>query len=120
MSPLWLVSRATSLLDCRRSSLERRTLVANHLRLAQTTDRGARSGRGACGDAPAASRDLLAAGLGLALPEASRAALDALLAAEAAEVPGALLDLVALHDLPQRRTIAGTVLTGDADLLGVL
>lgn len=42
------------------------------------------------------------------------------LAAELAEVLGVLADLHLLDDLTETRTIASTVLAGDADLLGTL
>lgn len=65
----------------------------------------------------AASLNLIA---GLALPDAHCRALDAVLAAEAAEVLGVLADLNLLDLLTQRGTIPGAVLADDPNLLGAL
>jgi len=56
----------------------------------------------------------------LAVPDAGRNTLDRVLAAEDARVGRVLRDLHLLDGLTQRRTIAHTVLTGDASLLGPL
>ena len=90
------------------------------LLLLETRDGGAHRGSGARGQGPAATRHDFVAGLGVALPDATCFTLHVLLAAESAHVPGALLDLVALHDLSEGGTITCAVLARDADLLGTL
>merc|ERR1719310_863858 len=69
---------------------------------------------------PADAGHGLPARLRPALPDAGRLAPDAGLAAEVAHVPRALLDLVPLRDLAERRAVARTPLARDAGLLGVL
>ncbi|CAE8637260.1 unnamed protein product [Polarella glacialis] len=103
-----------------RFSAPRHLCIDVTLCLLEAVDGGANSRRRAGGQRPAASSNGLLAGLGLALPNAARDTLHVLLAAEAAHVPGALLDLVTLDDLPQRCAIASAVLPCDANLLGVL
>jgi hypothetical protein len=55
-----------------------------------------------------------------AAPDSGRLTLHRVLSAEVASVLGVLCDLNLLDLLTQSGTIAGTVLTGDADLLGAL
>jgi hypothetical protein len=57
---------------------------------------------------------------GLAAPDADSSALDVLLSAERAHVLGVLLDLELLDLLAKGRTVTGTVLAGNADLLRAL
>lgn len=86
--------------------------------LTQTADGGTHS---YCGssveDVCAASLGLLA---GLAVPDAHSAALDSVLAAEAAEVLGVLADLDLLDLLSQRGTVAGAVLADNPHFLCAL
>ena len=103
-----------------RKSGARSLVLPDRHGLLQAVDRGAHGGRRARGEGPAAAGHGLLAGLGLALPDAARDGLQVLLAAEAAHVPGALLDLVPLHDLAQGRAVARAVLAGDANLLRAL
>merc|ERR1719333_69752 len=93
-----------------RGGREASFVLARRHRLLQAVDGGAGGGGSGCRDGPAATGDGLSALLRLALPDAASEALDVLLAAEVAHVLCALLDLVALHDLPERRSIARAVL----------
>ena len=86
--------------------------------LAQTVDGGAHGGGSSSGHLPAATSESLVASA--ARPDAGGLPLDGVLAAEGAVVLGVLKDLELLRDLTQRRAVAGSVLTGDADLLGSL
>merc|ERR1719393_1018586 len=65
---------------------------------------------------PAPAGHGLPARLRLALPDTGRHALHAGLAAEVADVPRALLDLVALGDLAERGAVARAPLARDPDL----
>lgn len=56
----------------------------------------------------------------LALPDTGDGTLDGVLAAEGAVVLGVLRDFDLLHDLTERRTVTGTVLTTDANFLSAL
>merc|ERR1719420_2084463 len=101
------------------NSLPRGGLLAHH-GLLQTIDRRLHRHRGRRLEDPAAAGHRLAAGLGLALPDASGPAPDAGLPAEVADVLLALLDLVPLRDLSQGGAVARAVLASDADLFRVL
>merc|ERR1740130_1171632 len=96
------------------------SVVFHVVDLLQAVDGGLHSGCSSGSKLPSPARDLLAAGLCLALEDTARRAPDAVLAAEHAVVLGALQDLIALDNLPQRGAIARAVLAGDSDLLGVL
>ena len=101
--------------------MARRSLLhAASLLLLEACNGGAHRGGRARGQGPAATSHGALAGLGIALPDATGDALHILLATEGAHVPGALLDLVTLHDLSKRGTIAGAVLACDSNLLRAL
>lgn len=56
----------------------------------------------------------------LAVPDTRSLTLDRVLSAEHAQVRGMLRDLDLLHDLSQRRSVPGRVLSADSDFLGSL
>merc|ERR1719424_2612207 len=87
--------------------------------LLETADGGLHCCRSDGGELPAAARNCLATRLGPALEDATSCALDAVLATELAMVLGALQDLIALDNLPQRIAIPGAILACDSNLLGV-
>ena len=113
--------RVADVLYCAPMLEQSRSLLhAASLLLLEACNGGAHRGGRARGQGPAATSHGALAGLGVALPDATGDALHILLATKGAHVPGALLDLVTLHDLSKRGTIAGAVLACDANLLRAL
>merc|ERR1719291_937303 len=103
------------------SSLARCLLViATSHSFLQTVDCCTDGGSWASRERPASPSNCLPTLFGLAFPDTIAHSFHVLLAAERAEITITLLHFVTLHNLPDGRAIACTILASDANLLGVL